>query len=300
MELRQLRTFVAIADAGCFSEASKQLFITQSAVSQQIRTLEEELGTQLFVRDAHGVTLTESGQEILPLARNVLGSADACQHRITELKGLLCGELNIGLTSTLEPFIRQTLLDFMRLYPKVHVNVLYKTLPELLMKIHDHEIDLMLSMMPTSTHDFIASDQLMSYRLMAIMRRSHPLAHKAALTFSDLRSHPLILPERGLNDRNAIESFLHADTGQLNIRSIVSDANAILNMLQISNYISILAPHVISGRPDLCAVPVIGLDDPIQVYAHFNKETYRKHSAEVFLSMLRDSAAMFAVRNNIN
>lgn len=299
MELRQLKYFVGIAETGRFSDASKQLFISQSAVSQQIKLLEEELGTQLFVRNQHSVSLTESGKELLPLARRVLRGITDCYDRISDLKGLLCGELNIGLTYTLEPYVREAMLSFMKTYPKVQVNAHYKNLPELLARLRNCEIDVMLSMMPTSPHDFIESVPLMEYRLSAIMRKNHPLANKEHLDFQDLEHQGLILPEKGIRDRNAIESYIHKETGSLNIRSLVNDANAILNILQESNYIAILAENTIANRPSLCAVPIKALDMPIKVYAHFNRESAHKHSAEVFLEIFRNTSAFYVAKNKI-
>lgn len=72
MELRQLKYFVKTAETLNFSEAARLLFITQSTLSQQIRSLEQELGTMLFVRDSHGVVLTESGEKLLPQAKKTL------------------------------------------------------------------------------------------------------------------------------------------------------------------------------------------------------------------------------------
>lgn len=299
MEIRQLRYFVGIAETGRFSEASKQMFISQSAVSQQIKALEEELDTQLFVRQAHYVELTESGRELLPLARKVLHGITECRDRISDLKGLLCGELNLGLTYSLEPYIRETMLQFMKAYPRVKVNAYYKNLSELLVKLRDHDVDIMFSMMPTSPHDFAESVPLLEYRLAAVMRNTHPLARKSQLHFSDLLPHKLILPEKGLRDRNAIESFVHAETGHLNVVSLISDVNAIMNMLEESNYISILTEHTIKNRPNLCRVPIAELSKPLQVYAHFNNTTLRKHSADVFVEMLRNSSTLFAAKNNI-
>lgn len=297
MEIRQLRYFVGIADTGRFSEASRQLFISQSAVSQQIKALEEELGTQLFVRQSHSVTLTESGQHLLPLARKVLNSVSDCYDRLSDLKGLLCGELNIGMTYTLEPYVRETMLTFMKTYPKVQVNAFYKNLPELLHKLRNNEIDIMFSMMPTSPHEFIESVPLMEYQLAAIMRNTHPLANRTCLTFQDLEHQKLILPEKGIRDRNAIESYIHKETGKLNICALVNDANAILNLLQESNFIGILAKHTIVNRPTLCCVPIDELDDPIKVYAHFNQETNRKHSAEVFVEMFKNTSVYYLANN---
>lgn len=294
MELRQLQYFVGIAETGRFSEASRMLFITQSAVSQQIKLLEEELGTQLFFRQSHCVTLTESGKELLPLAKKVLNGVAECRDRICDLKGLLCGKLNLGLTYSLEPYIRETMLTFMGTYPKVKVNAYYKSLSDLLRMLRENEIDIMFSMMPTSPHEFVQSVPLTEYRLAAIMRKTHPLAKKGTLHFSDLLPHKLILPEKGLRDRNAIESFIHAETGDLNVVSLISDVNAIMNIIQESNYISILTEHTIQNYPLLCSVVIEELSKPIQIYAHFNTTTLKKHSAEIFVEMLKQSRSLFA------
>lgn len=289
MELRQLKYFVGVAETGSFSVASRQQFISQSAVSQQIKLLEEELGTQLLVRQHNNAVLTESGEELLPLAKRVLRNVDECRSRINDLQGLLCGELNIGLTFSLEPYMRDTMLRFMHDYPMVQLNAHYKNLPELLRMLQDRNIDVMLSMMPTSPHDFVESVRLMEYRLAAVMRKTHVLAQKESLTFQDLLPHKLILPEKGLRDRNAIESFVHKETGKLNVRSLVNDVNALLNIIHESNYISILTEATIVNRPSLCAVPIEELKEPIPIYAHFNNTLNRKNSATKFVEMLKTS-----------
>lgn len=299
MDIRQLQYFVGIAETGRFSEASRLLFVTQSAVSQQIKLLEEELGTQLFVRQAHSVALTESGQELLPLAKKVLQGVTECYDRMNDLKGLLCGTLNIGLTYSLEPYIRETMLAFMSRFPKVKVNAYYKSLTDLLRMLKEHEIDIMFSMMPTSPHEYATSIPLTEYRLAAIMRANHPLAKKEIIQFSDLLPHKLILPEKGLRDRNAIESFIHTETGELNVVSLISDVNAIMNLLQESNYISILTEHTIKNCPTLCRVPIKELSKPIKVYAHFNNTILQKHSADVFVEMLQQTRSMFVHNNKI-
>lgn len=286
MEIRQLKYFVGVVEAGCFSEASRRLYISQSAISQQIKLLEEELDTQLFTRHHNSLTLTESGETLLPLAKRVLRDMVECQDRINDLKGMLCGELNIGLTYTLEPYMREAMIEFMREYPKVQLNAHYKNLPELLKLIRNKEVDVMLSMMPTSPHDFVDSIPLMPYRLAAIMRKTHVLAKKESLTFQDLLPHKLILPEKGIRDRNAIESFVHKETGNLQVRALVNDANALLNILQETNYVSILTETTIANRPSLCSVPIVELTDPIQIYAHFNNTVNRKSSAKVFIDIL--------------
>lgn len=99
MELRQLKYFLKIAETLNFSEAAKELCITQSTLSQQIKQLEDEFDTRLFARNSHGVALTEAGDELLPFARNTVGAADVCRERMCDLQNMLVGVLNIGVFS---------------------------------------------------------------------------------------------------------------------------------------------------------------------------------------------------------
>ena len=105
MELRQLRYFLKVAELLNFSEASKVLYVTQSTLSQQIKQLETELNTTLFERNSHEVTLTEAGQKLVEYAQKVVIDADICQQKMTDLKDLLTGELNIGVTFTFSPLL---------------------------------------------------------------------------------------------------------------------------------------------------------------------------------------------------
>ena len=130
MELRQLKYFVKTAELLNFSEAARNLYITQSTLSQQIKQLEAELGTQLFERNTHGVVLTESGEELLPYARKTLHTADSCVEHIRDIKNVVTGSLNIGVTYTFSPILTETLLSFMKLYPNVKLNIFYKTMEE--------------------------------------------------------------------------------------------------------------------------------------------------------------------------
>ena len=98
MEIRQLKYFLRVAETLNFSQAARELFITQSTLSQQILHLEQELSQQLFVRNSHEVILTEAGEMLLPMARDSVYMVDNCVQRIQELGQLLTGELNIGVT----------------------------------------------------------------------------------------------------------------------------------------------------------------------------------------------------------
>lgn len=174
MELRQLKYFAKVAETLNFSDAARQLSITQSTLSQQIKQLEQELNTQLFQRDNHKVVLTETGQEVLPYVQNTLHSAETCMERICDLQRLLVGTLNIGVTFTFSPILTETLLDFMRQYPKVKLNIFYKSMEELMDMLAQQKVDFVLAFKPTQMYDEIESHILFDNHLAVIVSDTHP------------------------------------------------------------------------------------------------------------------------------
>ena len=144
MELRQLRYFVKVAETLNFSEAARVLCVTQSTLSQQVKQLETELGMPLLSRSSHGVALTEAGKELVPYAQKTIHDAELCVVRINDLNCLSAGTLNIGVTYSFSPILTETLVTFMKIYPKVKLNIFYKPMAELMELLREREVDLCL------------------------------------------------------------------------------------------------------------------------------------------------------------
>jgi DNA-binding transcriptional LysR family regulator len=96
VELRQLATFVAVAEEGSFTRAADRLHVVQSAVSAGVRNLEKELGARLFDRSTHTVKLTDAGDALLPEARATLAAAQAARDAVDEARGGLRGTVLLG------------------------------------------------------------------------------------------------------------------------------------------------------------------------------------------------------------
>ena len=132
MELRQLRYFAKAAETLSFSHAANCLNIAQSSLSQQIKQLEDELGTKLFIRDSRSFQLTEAGEVMLPFALRTIHDAEACADRIRDLRNMLTGTLNIGVTHSFSAILTESLIAFIKLYPKIKVNIVYKQMNEMM------------------------------------------------------------------------------------------------------------------------------------------------------------------------
>ena len=145
MELRQLRYFLKAAETLNFTDAAKQMYITQSTLSQQIKQLEDELNVLLFDRIGKKVYLTEAGKEFLPFAKQTVEDAELGVQRIRDLQGIRRGTLRIGITYSLSFGFSSILLKFMKEYPNIKLEVIYDTALELLQKLKNRDLDFVLS-----------------------------------------------------------------------------------------------------------------------------------------------------------
>ena len=292
MELRQLRYFIKLAETLNFSEASRELFITQSTLSQQILNLERELDQQLFLRNSHEVILTEAGQLLLPMARETLHAAEGCVMRLQELKQLLTGELNIGVTFSFSGIMAETMVAFLRIYPQVKLNVSHASMEELIDRLQRHELDIVLAFKPTDRNDRIESQVLFNNRLAAIVNEHHPLAGNASVSLAQLERHCLALPANGLQARNAFDKVLEHTSYRYNVKAEVSNVDLLFKLVRQTNYITVLSESTVIDETGLVAVPIDVEGNEMEGCIHTLKNGYLKASAREFIRLLRQSTAV--------
>lgn len=292
MELRQLRYFAKLAETLNFSDAARQLFISQSTLSQQVKQLERELNTQLFQRDNHKVRLTETGQEMLPYALNTLHAADTCVERVRDVQELLVGTLNIGVTYTFSPILTETLLDFMRQYPKVKLNICYKPMEELMELLRAQLVDFVLAFKPTHPFEGIESHILFDNHLSVIVSQDHPLAHMERVTMEDLNRFEWALPSKGLQARNAWEEVLGNAPLHLHVRIELNEVQILLKLIKQSKLATTLSEASIHDETGIKPIPLDMPGSEMEGCVHLLKSAYRKHSAMQFIRMLSESNAI--------
>ncbi|KXB84047.1 LysR substrate binding domain protein [Prevotella sp. DNF00663] len=292
MELRQLKYFLKTAELLSFSEAAKALSITQSTLSQQIKHLENELGVELFHRNSHEVQLTEAGEHMVPNARATLVSADTCVESINELKAIMTGTLNIGVTYTFSPLLTDALFDFTRHYPHVHMNIIYKSMNELMEMLQQRELDFVLAFKPSERYANIDSHVLFSTHLTAVVRTGHPLTKLSSVSLSELDYYDMALPATGLQARNAFDKILADSDHHPHVLIELNDVEILLKLVQLSNYVSVLAETTIHGLEGIKGVPLKNCEDLMEGCIHVRKNTYVKNSAREFYRILSDSEAI--------
>jgi DNA-binding transcriptional LysR family regulator len=145
--IRYLRTFVVAAETESFSAAANRLGLTQSAVSTQIRRLEDELGYTLFTRTGRSVTLSHEGADVLEQAARILESFEGLKAR--NQSGVDRGAISLGVISTVQgSFLPAALLHFRREQPLAHLNIVPGTSLQLLTRVDSHELDIAVMIKP--------------------------------------------------------------------------------------------------------------------------------------------------------
>lgn len=297
MELRQLRYFTKAAETLNFSDAAKSLNIAQSSLSQQIRQLEDELGTRLFIRNSHSIRLTEAGEVMLPFALRTLHEAESCAERIHDLQKLLTGTLDIGVTHSFSPILTESVISFMKMYPGIKLNIIYKQMNELMELLTKREIDFVLAFKPIQSLPDVESHILFQNSLSAIVGNNHPLASKERVSITELEKYELVLPSKGLQARNAFDSIV-TDYNNFKIRIELNDVNMLLKLVRQTCLVTVLAEDSIYDVRDVKAVPIDVPDSQMTGCVHILKDAYRKHSMQEFIRILTESIAVKRLRNN--
>jgi len=194
MELRHLRYFVAVADELHFTRAAEKLGIQQPPLSQQIRQLEEELGTRLFRRLTRGVEMTPSGNFLLKEAREILQHVERTMAAVQGLARGTSGHIRVGFSnaSYFNPVVSQVIHDYRQRYPDVVLTPVQSVTADLVQALHEARVDVAFLRAPFDDEG-LASDLLVEEPLVAVLPAGHPLAAKRRVALESLSKEPFLL-----------------------------------------------------------------------------------------------------------
>jgi DNA-binding transcriptional LysR family regulator len=247
MEIRQLKAFLAIAEAKTFTAGARRVNVTQAAISMQIRQLEDEVGLPLFTRTPRRVILTEAGEHLLERARKILREHDAAVAEIAELAGAEHGRLRIGSASAMFATMQlpRILQNLKERFPNAEITVSSGTSQTLVDKILHGEIDIAFISLPVD-NAHIMTELLFSDEIVAIAHPKHPLADQKFISAAALAGEPLILGEKGGNTRRLIDDFFSAANVQPNVVMELSRQEAINQMVENDMGIGIAGAKTVS------------------------------------------------------
>lgn len=203
----QYRVFRSVAAAGSISRAAAELYISQPAVSQTLRQLEDRLGAELFVRTPRGIRLTSEGEALYSYVEQACSLVEAGEKRIEELKNLEAGEVRIGASDTLcKYFLARELGRFHDRYPDISVRVTNGTSYESLAMLRAGQVDIAFLNQPISAEGVVVRPYLEVNDIFLCGGGYTSLADRA-LTWEELASLPLIMLDPTSNSRRYVDAF---------------------------------------------------------------------------------------------
>ncbi|MEG0593500.1 MAG: LysR family transcriptional regulator [Coprobacillus sp.] len=202
IKLEQYKIFNEAASTLSFSLAARNLFITQSAVSQTITTLEKELNTQLFIRKSKGVILTKEGELLQQKISQALSLITSVENQIMNLHDLSKGELIIGAGDTLsENYIMPYLVEFNKLYPNVTIKMVNRTSLEIIELLKTGQIEIGFINMPLHDEAITIKECLQVHDIFVSKEKE-----EKTYSLQELSHESLILLERSSNSRHFVDN----------------------------------------------------------------------------------------------
>ena len=290
MEIRTIATFVRIAELKSFSRAARQLGYSQSAVTMQMKQLEEEFQVPLFERVGKGIALTQAGERLLPKALELLAAARALQET-TRPPLEVTGKLRVGTAeSLLISVLPPVLMEFGRLCPKAEVSTCTGPIQELFRMLRQNEIDVLYFLDEKTNFPYWVKVMERQEPAFFVASSANALAGRANVTLERLLQEPFVLTERGISYRYAMEQALAEKGMELHPFLETGNTDVITKLLLENQGVSFLPEFVVreylkSGRLTILDVACPGIQMWSQLVYHRDK--YMTPQLERFLELMK-------------
>lgn len=293
MELRQLRSAVALAQHLHFTQAAESLSVAQPALSQQIAGLERELGVRLFERTNRRVTLTDAGRAFVARAERILSDVERTAEEMTAYAGGLRGRVVVGTYQSFAEYTLPKLLGrFHASYPRIEVALREGMADDLLAGLRDGAMDVFIGHIVETrfSHDpAFRAEPLYDDELVIAVAGFHPLAHRSSIRMEDLRDEPFVIFRPGSSITSRLMTAAHAagfqprvvfeSVDSLTVRSLVAEGLGIA-----------LFPRTLGNMPGP-NVALLSLlpERMIRRMSLVTRATELSPSAQTFVSFIRDA-----------
>ncbi|MEW6657060.1 MAG: LysR family transcriptional regulator [Thermodesulfobacteriota bacterium] len=292
MEWQQLVGFHQVAKLGSFTKAAEATFRTQSALSQQIKALEEEWGCPLLERiGKKKLRLTAAGERLLRFSEAILEKFEHLQEEINAIKGEQKGHLRLAAPfTTLYHLFRELLPAYIRRFPQVQLSILDRPQERVIELVRSGDLDLGLALESTSPRD-LALKRWQKVEKVLLTPPGHPLADLKRVSMEEIAKYPLILPPQGLKftGRNVLED--HFRKLGVDYHVIMESSNVELSSLYVEMGLGISFATVASHLPvpekrNLAFIPLDHYFPPDYIAVILRKGKVLAPHKQAFLEML--------------
>lgn len=291
MQLRNLITFIHVAELGSFTKAADQLGYTQSTVSFQIKQLEEELDCLLFERINHTITLTERGQELVYYAHQVRALTDEFKEK-TSREDQLTGHIRIVTPdSVCEDMVNSHYIDFHSKYPLISIQFATGDTAMLLDMLDHNEADIIITLdRHCYNKDYvIAKEEQLSMHFVTNV--GSKFAGKQELSIRDISGEPFVLTEHGQGYRRVLDRELAKKHMEITPVLEIGRTDMITSILTQSNMISFLPDFATKHLVDagvLCYLDICDVDVEIWKQLIYHKNKWLSKSLKTVIDYIKE------------
>jgi DNA-binding transcriptional LysR family regulator len=235
LENARMVVFRAVAHQLSFRKAAEELYLTQPAVSLQIKALEEDVGVQLFDRSGSRVALTAAGTLLLSYAERVNGLLAEAEREIAAMGGELAGQLALGASTTIAQYVLPRLLgQFLGDHPRVIPSLISGNTERIVDSVVQREIAMGFIEGPSRSKD-VREEAFLSDELVLIVPAAHEWAERGRIEPAELNAAPILMRERGSGTRHVVEMALEhhgVKPGSLHVAMELDSTEAIKSAVE--------------------------------------------------------------------
>lgn len=293
MNLKHLETFVMVAELQSFTAAARKLYMSQPAVSFQIKSLEEDLQITLFNRGDKRLNLTPAGKLMYPEAKKMVIRYQKIKAGIDDLRGLKTGHLVVGASTTPGEYMLPLLIGgFRKKYPGINVSLRVAGSGQVFQWLKDREIDICITGSAASGNWLICKPWI-DDELVLIVSPGHPWTKKGSAGIEEMMQEPFILREAGSGTRRSFEQKIIQggfDPAGLNLCMELGSTRAIITAVQAGLGVSVVSRWAARDALELGRVKriVIPLDMRRTLYLARSRHSADSSVSDGFLAFIND------------
>jgi LysR family transcriptional regulator, low CO2-responsive transcriptional regulator len=292
MDFDQLVTFLEVAKLGSFSRAGQKVFRSQSAVSAQIRQLEQEYGDRLLDRSGKDVTLTPAGRVLFAYAERLLQMKDESLLAVADQGTSPRGTLVIGANeATCLYVLPDVFAKYCHLYPGVQISIYRNFSYKIIEKLENGSLDVGIVTLPIKSPS-LKTHAIFRDQLMLMVNPQHPLAKHKSVTVSDISKHPLLVPKTGFT-RQLMDKLFRPYGSHLQVRMELPSIGMIKSFVAAGLGVSLISTsfardQVLAGTVTL--IPIQDVEMWRQLGLAYRRDRTLTRAASTFIETVRQVA----------
>jgi len=226
------RLFYVVAKEGSISKAASILFISQPAITLQIKKLESELGVSLFTRTKHGVVLTEEGSVLFEYIKSAIDNIINGENALSNLRNLDSGIIRIGASTTVSKHVVIPYLEkFHEMYPKIEIQIVNSLTTNLLKELRNGNLDILFLNLPMDENKDLKIIPITDVHDIFVGNKKYFDLTKGKITLKELSNYPLLFQKMPSNTRAYLNNYLKSNNTDLKPQLEVVSYNLIMDLV---------------------------------------------------------------------